>query len=124
MQTVLLVDREPRMVITSWLPLALFPDLPARHIEPLTIRRILETYYGAEPISQHKEIEVTVLDGEEADFLHVRKEMPAFLFTTLSRLSDGRPFEFRRQVVRGDRYRFFLDIDPGQGQPSLLHSDE
>jgi len=102
---------EPIMLITSWLPTALFPALDEKGLERLSLRHVLRSEYGIEAGSQHKEVEITVLDETEADILKGRVGMPALLVTYLSRLPDGRAYEYRKMVVRGDRSKYHVDLD-------------
>jgi GntR family transcriptional regulator len=104
-------DSEPIMLITSWLPAALFPALDEKGLDKRSLRHVLLSEYSVEAGSQHKEVEITALDETEADLLGGRVGMPALLVTYLSRLSDGRPYEYRKMVVRGDRSKYHVDLD-------------
>jgi GntR family transcriptional regulator len=104
-------DSEPIMLITSWLPAALFPALDEKGLDKRSLRHVLLSEYSVEAGSQHKEVEITALDETEADLLGGRVGTPALLVTYLSRLSDGRPYEYRKMVVRGDRSKYHVDLD-------------
>jgi GntR family transcriptional regulator len=110
----ILVGAEPTMVITSWLPVRLFPDLESRGIRRFTVRRIVREFYGNEDLSQHKEVEVTILDEEESALLRTRAGAPALLLTYLTRLNQGRAIEYRKMVVRGDRCKYYVDLDTAE----------
>lgn len=106
----LLADDEPLMLISSWLPLYLFPDLESKGFGKRTMMTILADYdLGVS--HQHKEVEITILDEEEASRLGVQPGAPALLLTYLNYLPDGKPFEFRRALVRGDRCKYYVDVD-------------
>jgi len=107
----ILSDDEPIMLITSWMPAGLFPGLADQRLEKRSMRHVLQSEYGIEGGSQHKEVEVTALDEKEAELLHASVGMPALLVTYLSCLSDGRPYEYRKMVVRGDRSKYHVDLD-------------
>ena len=111
----LLADGEPLMLITTWLPTSLFPGLPELDLGPRTMMNVLRDY-GYAVAHQHKEVEITILDEEEAAALEVEAGAPALLLTFVSYLDDGRPFEFRRTYVRGDRCKYYVDVD----RPQLL----
>ena len=106
----LIADEEPLMIITSWLPLALFPDLESKDFGKRTMMTILADY-GLTASHQHKEVEITILDEGEAALLGVNPGAPALLLTYLNYLPDGRPFEYRRTLVRGDRCKYYIDVD-------------
>jgi GntR family transcriptional regulator len=67
--------------------------------------------YGLSAASQHKEVEITILDEDEAALLGVDSGAPALLLTYLNYLPDGRPFEYRKALVRGDRCKYYIDVD-------------
>jgi GntR family transcriptional regulator len=106
----ILSDDEPIMLITSWLPLDLFPNLDESGLERRSMRVVLSDVYGIESAYQHKEVEVTALDEEEAKVLNGRIGMPALLVTYLSFLGTDRPYEYRKMVVRGDRSKYHVDL--------------
>jgi GntR family transcriptional regulator, N-acetylglucosamine utilization regulator len=111
----LLADNEPLMFITNWLPVSLFAGFTDYDFGPRTMMNVLHDY-GYTVAHQHKEVEITILDEEEAASLEVESGAPALLLTFLSYLTDGTPFEFRRTYVRGDRCKYYVDID----RPELL----
>jgi GntR family transcriptional regulator len=110
-------EGEPLMLITSWLPVARFPGLDGKPLEdPVSMRQLMHAHYGIEITHQHKEIEVTILDEEEASVLACPIGSPALLITYLSRTASGEPVELRKWVVRGDRCKCYLDLET----PELL----
>lgn len=104
------VEDEVLMLITSWLPADMFPGLGDREIQGVPIRRIIEGYYSLEGLLQHKELEVTLVDEVEAVYLHTNAGKPALLLTYVNRLKDGRRFEYRKMIVRGDRCKYYADL--------------
>jgi GntR family transcriptional regulator len=109
-QRTLIADDEPLMIISSWLPMSLFNDLESKDFGKRTMMTILAEY-GMTASHQHKEVEITILDEEEAALLGVDPGAPALLLTYLNYLPDGRPFEYRRTLVRGDRCKYYIDVD-------------
>ena len=109
LKRLLVADGEPLLVVKNWLPQALFPDFDARYEAQGTVVGVLTNHYGLGRVSQHKELEVTILDEEEAEDLQVRAGAPGLLLTYVTRFADGRAFECRRVVVRGDRCRYYVD---------------
>ena len=104
------VEGEILMLITSWLPADMFPGLDNRVLEGVPIRRIVESYHRLEGLQQHKELEVTIVDELEAAHLHTNTGKPALLLTYVNRLGDGRRFEYRKMIVRGDRCKYYADL--------------
>jgi GntR family transcriptional regulator len=113
----LVVNGEPLFLVTVWLPESRFPDFEKRFTSEVTMRQLLREAFGVVAIRQHKEVEVTILNEEEAELLHANPGAPALQISYLSRSRDsGEPVEFRRLVVRGDRCKYYVDLDA----PELL----
>jgi GntR family transcriptional regulator len=111
------VDNEPLVILTCWLPEALFPDFDSYFSPERSLRNVLRVFYGVEAIRQHKEVEVTILAPQEARLLQSNPGAPALLVSYLSRSqADGTPVEFRRMIVRGDRCKYYVEME----SPELL----
>ena len=111
LQRLIWMEEEPLMLITSWLPEALFPGFETRHKAEVPISRTVATYRSMSGFHQHKEVEVTILDASEAELLHANPGAPAMLLTYQNRFADDLPFEFRKVIVRGDRCKYYADLD-------------
>ena len=111
------VDNEPLVVLTCWLPESRFPTFDSYFSPERSVRNVLRVFYGVEAIRQHKEVEVTILALEEARLLQSNPGAPALLISYLSRSqADATPVEFRRMIVRGDRCKYYVEMD----SPELL----
>jgi GntR family transcriptional regulator len=108
------VDNEPLLLIKNWLPAARFPELDDKFQMEGTIMQTLLAHYGLEGVRQHKEVEVTILDEEEAVDLAAHAGAPALLVTYLTAPIDGDPFEYRKVVVRGDRCKYYVDQEQAE----------
>jgi GntR family transcriptional regulator len=108
-----LEGNDPLMLITSWLPAKAFPGLDQLDRETIrkSLRRLLNERYGVEVTHQHKEIEVAVLDDDEAEALNSQPGAPALLLTYLSHDAMQMPVEYRKWIVRADRCKCVLDLD-------------
>ena len=106
----ILADQEPLLLFKSWLPADLFPGLLSRGLENRSIPSVLGDYHIS-VTSQHKEVEVTILDLEEAKLLGTSAGSPGLLVTYLSYMNGLKPFEYRRMLVRGDRCKYYVDLD-------------
>src|SRR5262249_25577384 len=99
---VIVVDGEPLMLVNSWLPVSLFPDLDRTSVEHESLQRVMSDHYGLEQVHRRKEVEVTILDNDEAAMLGANAGAPALVISYVSQKSDGSPFEYRMTMVRGD----------------------
>ncbi len=110
MKRLLLGDGEPLMLIHNWLPAAKFPNFEERYLNTRTMNSVMREY-GITEAFQHKEVEVTILDEEEAELLKANEGAPALLLTYVNYLPNGDPIEYRRTHVRGDRCKYYIDVD-------------
>ena len=107
------VDGEPLLLVRNWLIADRFPGLKEKFSDAGVLQTII-THYGIDAFQQHKEVEVTILDEEEAEDLSARPGSPALLLTYLTRPMDGEPFEYRKVVVRGDRCKYYVDQEQAE----------
>jgi GntR family transcriptional regulator len=111
---VLSEDDEPLMIMTSWLPVSRFPGFspaPFAGERYRSMREVMSEEYGVLIAHQYKEIEITMLDEEDAPLLDSRVGDPALLITYLTRAAGGHPVELRRWVIRGDRCKLYTELD-------------
>jgi GntR family transcriptional regulator len=102
-------DNEPLLIIKNWMPTELFPGFENEFGDAGTVREVLLKQHGSKGVRQHKEIEITILDDEEAQDLATRPGSPALLVTYLTCDLDANPLEYREVLVRGDRCKYYVD---------------
>lgn len=100
---------------------ARFAGLLDDDVERHYVATLLETRYGVRLTKQQKWIEPVALDDEAAALLDVPTGDPALLIESLAYgvdtgdTADGttppHPVEFRRMLMRGDKCRFFLEVE-------------
>ena len=103
-------DDEPMMLETSWLPVSRFPGLADRDMEHARLYDVLADEYGVRPTRAREEFEPVLLSSDEARLLGKHAGDPALLLERVAFDADGRPVEFCRSVVRGDRCRYFVEL--------------
>ena len=106
----ILADDEPLILVTNWLPAQRFPRLEDKPLQR-GMGTVFREIFGVECRRQHKEVEVTTLDEQEAALLEVAAHTPALLVSYVSYSAENEPFEYRKMVVRGDRCKYFVDLD-------------
>jgi DNA-binding GntR family transcriptional regulator len=99
------------MLITSWLPVLDFPDFDHAGVYTTSMRILLRDHYAISGGRQHKEVELTTLDELESQLLNAGEGSPAFLITLVSYTAAGRPYEYRKMLVRGDRAKYYADFE-------------
>jgi GntR family transcriptional regulator len=103
-------DDEPLMLETSWLPERRFPRLVERDFEHQRLYDVLASAYGARPARAREEFEPVLLTSDEASLLGKHAGDPGLLLERIAYDPEGRPIEFCRSVVRGDRCRYFVEL--------------
>jgi GntR family transcriptional regulator len=103
-------DDEPMMLETSWLPERRFPGLVTLDFEHRRLYDVLLGEYGVRPARAREEFEPVLLTSEEAHLLGKHAGDPGLLLERIAYDPDGRPIEFCRSIVRGDRCRYFVEL--------------
>jgi GntR family transcriptional regulator len=104
-----LVESEPLMVDSTWLPMARFPRLEAHDFAGRSLYDILREDYGCELESALESFEPVVTTPREAHLLGVPRHAPALLLRRVAFDSSGVPVEMSNSLLRGDRSRFLLE---------------
>jgi GntR family transcriptional regulator len=70
----------------------------------------MRTAYGIDPVRAHETIEPAACDVTDARLLGDRPGAPAILVTRTTFDAADRPVEYARDLYRGDRARFEVDL--------------
>ncbi len=100
----------PVTLQTSYLPVALCPDLQKHNLDERHLIDILLQEYGVAMARAEELIEPAIADEHDAKHLGIKAGSPVFQIERRTYLPDGRIGEFRRAVMRGDVYRYRLDL--------------
>ena len=103
-------DDESMMLETSWLPVRRFPGLVDRDLEHARLYDVLADEYGVRPSRAREEFEPVLLSSDDARLLGKHTGDPALLLERVAFDAEGRPIEFCRSIVRGDRCRYFVEL--------------
>jgi GntR family transcriptional regulator len=105
-----LAGDEPLVVETSYLPSARFPGLEKVDFSKVRLYDTLTTVYGCRPTRARESFEPILPSGAEADLLGQPRNQPALRVERIAFDQDDRPIEFCRSTVRGDRYRYSVEL--------------
>lgn len=101
-----LADGLPVMVETTHLSLVRFPGL-RRYLTPeASLHQILAARFGVELPGAEKSLETVLAGPAEAHLLDAQVGQPMLLISRQSLDAHGRPVEWARSILRGDRYKF------------------
>lgn len=100
----------PVTLQSSWLPVALCPALDRHDLAERHLVDILTEDYDVVIVRAEELIEPAIAASHDVRHLGIPAGAPVFRIERRTYLSDGRIGEFRRAVMRGDVYRYRLDL--------------
>ena len=104
-----LADGEPLLLEQVHLPAERFPGLLASDLEHRSLYDVLTEQYGVRVARAREALEPILLRAREARLLGRKPGTPALLIEGIASTADGRPVEFGRTYVRGDRTRYYVE---------------
>jgi GntR family transcriptional regulator len=108
-----LADDDPIVIETSYLPSARFPELEAVDFTRARLYDTLTSRYGTRPVRARETFQPVLLTAEEASALGGRGGDPALRVERVAYDADGEVIEYCRSTLRGDRYRYSVEMrDP------------
>jgi GntR family transcriptional regulator len=106
-----LAGQETMGIQEAWLPASLVPGLTQyRELLDGSLYRLLEARYGLRVRRAVETFEPAILDREEAEILGVGGTRLAFLVERTSYDAQERPVEYVRSKMRGDRFRYTMEL--------------
>lgn len=100
----------PITLANSFIPTELAPGLDKSDIEHEHFYELLEQRYGLAFLRAEEFLEPVIADDFVARHLEIPEGAPVFLVERHSFLVGDKPGEFRRAYMRGDRYRYRIDL--------------
>jgi GntR family transcriptional regulator len=104
------VQDEPIVLVTTYLPKALCPNLVDADFTRQSLYTFLEEEYGQVIVRGRRTLEAVPANEFEARHLQVDKGAPLILLDSVSYLEDGTPLEYYHALHRGDRSRFEVEL--------------
>jgi GntR family transcriptional regulator len=111
-----MVDAIPLLLESSWLPLALFPDLADQDLVGRSLYDILREEYSCDVVAATETLEPVILTPRESGLLGVGRHAPALLIRRLGTDAAGHVVELSQALLRGDRSRLLLNRQVAQGE--------
>ena len=105
-----LAGPDPLVVETSYLPARRFPGLETVDFSTVRLYDTLMHRYGCRPTRARETFEPVLLTADEAALLDQRRGEPALRVERTAFDQDDLPIEFCRSTVRGDRYRYSVEL--------------
>jgi GntR family transcriptional regulator len=106
-----LADDEPLILETVYVPEYICAGLNENEITTAPLYKILKDHYGVTLLRSKQFFEPTVANEIEAQVLEIRKEAPVLLIQNVSYAIGNRPVVFSKAVMRGDRVRYYVELN-------------
>jgi len=107
-----LINHEPVMLETWWMPVKRFPRFERFDITRRSVYEIMETEYGVKVSRAQQSLEPAVASEYEARLLGIETGEPLMLEERLAFDGRGRPIDYGKDLYRGDRFRFVTESAP------------
>ena len=104
------VDGEPIIFETSYLPRKIISELSREDIEKYSLYDLLEKKHEIFVIKAKETFEPVLVRESESCYLDIKEGSPGLLLDRIAYDSNGRPVEFCRSIIRGDRCRFYTEL--------------
>jgi GntR family transcriptional regulator len=104
-----MADGEPLLLEQVFLSEGRFPGLLAGDLEGGSLYELLGERYDTRVARARESLEPIALPQREAQLLGVEPHRPALRIEGLAYDASGRPVEFARSFVRGDRTRYYVE---------------
>ena len=100
----------PVSVQTSFIPVALCPELSRQDLAGRHLVDVLRDVYNVQLVRAVEYVEPTVADGYAARALSVPPRTPLFQIERITWRTGDAVAEYRRAVLRGDLYRYRIEL--------------
>ena len=111
-QRLRLLNQEIVLLETCTMPLNRFSNLETFDLEKRSVYEVLESEYGVLPHYSHQSLESVSATDYEAALLGIESGAPLMLERRVTFDDKDIPFEYGRDLYRGDRFRFMTEIAP------------
>lgn len=105
-----LAEGEPMGIQTAHLPVAMTPGLVGADLEHSSLYEVLRTRYGLQPAEARETYHAVPAETAPAALLGIAVGSPVFSVERVTYLPDGKPFEYVKSIMRGDRYSIILQL--------------
>ena len=108
------VEDEPIVLVTSYLPYQLSPELINADLTNQSLYSYLQAEYGLSVARGRRRIDAVLANARQANLLKIEPGAALLRLDSISYLEDGTPLEYFLGLFRGDRSRFEVEIDRKQ----------
>lgn len=105
-----LANGEPMAYELCHLPQERFPHIGAEEVSDGSLYDFILKKYNVKPFKAGQTFEATLASPREAELLQVKEGAPLLLLERVSHDNKDEVIEFARALVRGDRYKFSVEM--------------
>ena len=110
------VDNLPISIQTSYLPSELVPGIISKNIEERSMFKMIKEDYGLEIGEAFETLQAVKATKYEAQLLEINEGDAVFLLERTTKLKSGETLEFVKTILRGDRGKFFVELNDNNGK--------
>lgn len=100
----------PVIVQLSYLPVKIVPELTLSNLNSVSIYDVLEKRYNIKLVKAKEYLDPIVADEYYSDILGVEIDTPLFMTERITYTDLGKPVEYRKCVIRSDKFRFSVEL--------------
>jgi GntR family transcriptional regulator len=105
------LDNVPVVGQTSYLPMKVIPGFSISELNKCSVYTVLEDKYKIQLLKAIEYLDPIVADEYYSKLLEVDIDTPLFLTERITYTEGDRPVEFRRCVIRSDKFRFSVELN-------------
>lgn len=104
------LDKVPVIIETSYIPVSLASDIENFDIENCSIYDLLENNFGLHILKAKEVLDTCIPEEYHRRLLDIGKEKPVFVTERITYDTNERPIEFRKSIIRSDKFRFSVEL--------------
>ena len=105
-----LVQDEPLVLVTTYLPHAICPDALHTDLTHQSLYGFLRSHCNIHIARGRRILEAVPANEYEANLLNIKKGTPLIMFDSISYSDDSTPIEYYHALHRSDRLRFEVEL--------------
>lgn len=112
-----LANNEPFAIETSYIPCDICPDLAESEVASKGLYNTMRSKYGIFPDEAEETFEAIIISNEDASHLRINKNSPGLHLDRFT-YANGRPVEYCKSIICGDRYKYRVTLKLSKGEDS------
>lgn len=110
LERVRFANGEPLMLEKTFLPHRLFSGLLSQDLATQSLYHFITEKYGVSLVKARETLEPVIINNNEAQNLALEAGAPGLLLELVAYTESGRPVEYTKAIVRGDRCKYYIEM--------------